>query len=70
MDTMVYNVSSITNAMRGKKLLEQNGLRAYIGRTVDEKGDNGCGYSLTVTGDQKKAERLLQGAGIPIRGRA
>ena len=48
MDSVYFNVSSITNAMRGKNLLERNGIHGYINRTVDEEGNNGCGYSLLV----------------------
>lgn len=68
-ESMYFNVSSVTNAMRGKKLLEKNGIHGYIHRTVDEEGNNGCGYSLLVSGDVARAEKLLIGAGIRIRGK-
>lgn len=68
MDAMIYNVSSITNAMRGRDLLERNGLKAYIGRATDNNDNNGCGYNIKVVGDQDKAVRLLTAAGIRIRG--
>ena len=54
MKSVYFNVSSVTNAMRGKNLLEKNGMHSYIHRTVDEEGNNGCGYSLLVTGDDNK----------------
>lgn len=64
--TKVYAVGSVTNAMRGRDLLSQNGLRAYIGR--DTSGEKqGCGYTLTVTGDQERAAQLLAAAGIRVR---
>ena len=69
LDNVIFNVSSVTNAMRGKTLLEHNGIRAYVGRTIDADGNNGCGYSITVpegTGAER-AERLLKSAGIRIR---
>lgn len=69
MESMYFNVSSVTNAMRGKKLLEKYGIHGYINRTVDEEGSNGCGYSLLVSGDVALAEKLLTGAGIRIRGK-
>ena len=68
MDSVYFNVSSITNAMRGKNLLERNGIHGYINRTVDEEGNNGCGYSLLVSGDTAKAESLLRAAGVRILG--
>ncbi len=69
MNRVVFNVSSVTNAMRGKSLLERNGIRAYVGRSIDASGSNGCGYRITVAGDAERAERLLTSAGIRIRSR-
>lgn len=69
MDSIYYNVSSITNAMRGKSLLERNGMSAYVHRAIEEDGSNGCGYSILVTGDPDRIENLLSSAGIRVRGR-
>ena len=66
---MIYDVSSITNAMRGKSMLERNGIHAMVSRTIDKNGNNGCGYSIIILGDFERAERLLASAGIRIRGR-
>lgn len=65
----IIQVSSITNAMRGKTILERNGYKAYVRRAIDAQGHNGCGYSLLVQGDGDKAERLLRNAAIRIVGR-
>lgn len=65
-ETKAYAVGSVTNAMRGKELLAKNGLTAYVGR-VKPDAATGCGYTLTVTGDQEKATRLLAAAGIRVR---
>jgi len=60
------HVGSITNAMRGKGLLEKEGIRAYIHRTsLPERGD-GCGYSLLVTGDTLRAEQVLRASGVRV----
>ena len=56
----ILHVSSITNAMRGKSVLERNGFTAYVQRAVDAQGNNG---------DGDKAEQLLKNAGIRVRGR-
>lgn len=69
MEGVYFNVSSVTNAMRGKNLLEKNGIHGYINRTVDAEGNNGCGYSLLVRGDAGRAESLLRAAGIRILGK-
>lgn len=62
-----YNVSSITNAMRGKTLLDRNGIRCHISRTVDVDVKNGCGYSIDVSSDFDRAQRILFSSGIHIR---
>ncbi len=62
------HVSSITNAMRGKTLLAQQGIRGYIQRNTDSSISNGCGYSLQVPYDAGRAEQLLREAGIRITG--
>lgn len=41
-------VSSLTYALKGQKLLEQKGFRAWAGRDHDRV--QGCGYKLTVKG--------------------
>ena len=69
MKSVYFNVSSVTNAMRGKNLLEKNGMHSYIHRTVDEEGNNGCGYSIT-TDQGERAEPLLTAAGIRIRSKS
>lgn len=59
-------VGSVTNAMRGRDLLAQNGIPAQVGR-ARPNDVNGCGYTLVVAGDAERARRLLTGAGIRIR---
>ena len=65
-ETVILAVGSVTNAMRGRDLLAQNGITAHVGRARPNEV-NGCGYTLTVTGDAERARRLLQAAGIRIR---
>ena len=62
----IFEVSSVTNAMRGKALLERNGIRAEVSRMIDKDGSNGCGYRLIVRGNAERAESLLRGAGIRL----
>lgn len=66
--TTTFQVSSVTYAMKGKNLLERNGIRAYITRTIDQDGQNGCGYNVVVNMQAEKAEHLLRSTGIHIRG--
>ena len=57
-------VSSLTYALKGQKLLEQKGFRAWAGRDHDRI--QGCGYKLTVKGDAQRAKQLLQSGGIKL----
>lgn len=53
--------------MRGKALLDNNGIRSHISRTVNANIRNGCGYSIDVASDFDRAERILFSSGIHIR---
>lgn len=68
MEEAIFFMGSVTNAMRGKTLLEQNGYRAFIQRNTGAKEQIGCGYSLRVYGDPNRALALLQRAGLKVRG--
>ena len=43
MSSTTFNVSSVTNAMKGKAILERNGLHAYVSRALDETGKRPAG---------------------------
>ena len=60
------HVGSITNAMRGKRLLEQRGIRAFIHRSSNPPKGDGCGYSLLVTGNSGQAEKILRSNGVRV----
>ncbi len=68
METTIFFVGSVTNAMRGKRLLEQQGLRAFVQRTSELREQNGCGYSLKVFGDPTRARQILARAGLRLNG--
>ena len=65
MGNAYIHVGSITNAMRGKQLLEREGIRTYIHRDTSPSRD-GCGYSLLVTTQVKKAEQVLRNGGVRV----
>ncbi|MBQ9860215.1 MAG: DUF3343 domain-containing protein [Clostridia bacterium] len=60
------HVGSITNAMRGKRLLEQQGIRSYVHRAGQPAAGDGCGYSLLVTGEAERAEQILRVSGVRV----
>ncbi len=62
--TTIY-VSSVTNAMHGKRVLEKQGYTVHIQRAANVSEDAGCGYSLLVRGGTDAVEQLRR-AGIRI----
>lgn len=65
MDTITnIPVSSLTYALKGQKVLERYGYKAWAGR--DHNRMSGCGYQLTVRGDPEKAKELLVQYGIRL----
>lgn len=60
------HVGSITNAMRGKKLLEAKGIRSYVHRASNPPEGDGCGYSLLVTEKVGQAETILRKSGVRV----
>ena len=67
MEWTTLNVSSVTNAMRGKSLLERHGISVHIQRAVDAGDNNGCGYRLLVRNDADRARAILKKVGIAVR---
>lgn len=66
MGNFYIHVGSITNAMRGKNLLEAEGIRAYLHRTSQPGREDGCGYRLLVSGDVARAEQILRNRGVRV----
>lgn len=62
--TTIY-VGSVTQAMRGKRVLESRGYTVHIQRAASVTADEGCGYSLLVRGSGSPAEALRR-AGIRV----
>ena len=60
------HVGLITNAMRGKKLLEARGMRSFVHRAPNPPDGDGCGYSLLVTADEREATRILRAGGVRV----
>ncbi len=63
--TTVY-ISSVTNAMRGKALLERQGYTVQMQRSSHVKETDGCGYRLLVSGEGQPITALLSKAGIRV----
>ncbi len=57
-------MTSITYAMKAKRLLNDKGIYCEIVRTPKNLG-TGCGYSLSVNKDPKEIVRILEQNGVP-----
>lgn len=66
MGNRYIHVGSITNAMRGKQLLEEQGIHAYLHRASHPMDGDGCGYSLLVTGAVEQAVSILHKRGVRV----
>lgn len=64
MEWTMWNVSSVTNAMRGKSALERQGFTVQIQRAINARDNNGCGYRLRVKGDGKRIGAILESVGV------
>lgn len=64
----LYQVGSVTNAMRAKRILEKHGIRAYIRRSTDQNGNTGCGYAILVPQSGQDIASLLIKNGVSVQG--
>ena len=60
--------ASMTNAMKAKDVLRQNGISARLIRTPANLRRGSCGYSLAVPKSFTRAVELLQMKNIPYKG--
>ena len=63
--TTLY-VSSVTNAMHAKRVLEKQGLAVHIQRSSHVQEESGCGYSVLTRASAAKAAELLKQNGIRV----
>lgn len=69
MSEVQVKVSSVTNAMRGKNILNANSIAAYYKRTARPSANEGCGYSIYIKSqDKDRAFKILSDSGIRIIG--
>ena len=64
MQNSLIAMTSITYAMKAKRLLENKGIYCDIVRTPKNLG-TGCGYSLSVRKDPRDIIRIPEQNGIP-----
>lgn len=52
--------------MRGRRLLEEQGIRAYLHRSSRPAENDGCGYHLLITESPGRAEEILRRSGVRV----
>lgn len=69
MQKKIILCSSITYALKGKKILIRKGFSAYIIRTPTALNECGCGYCILINqNDEKDALKLLLENGVKVKG--
>ena len=63
--TTIY-VSSVTNAMHAKRVLEKQGFAVHVQRSSHVQEESGCGYSVLVRSQAAKAVEILKQNGIRV----
>lgn len=66
MKKLMIKVGSVTYAMKAKRILQQYGMRARVIKTVSEKKNEGCGYSVSVENPKQNVGELLRREGIAV----
>ena len=67
MEKTIFSMGTYTNAMRGKAILDRYGFFCSVGRVTDRLKRDGCGYTITLAGDQIQAQNVLQQNGVRVR---
>jgi len=68
-DTVYLQISSVTHAYRGQRILQRNGIPSLVQRDSRFASPLGCGYQLRLRGqDPEKAREILLREGIRVLG--
>ena len=69
MSQYIIMCRSLTYAQRGKAMLEERGISAYLVKAPQNLSPQGCGYALSLRKHFKEALEILKNNGIS-RGKA
>ena len=66
---VIFVLSSVTYAMKGRDLLAENGIPSVLTRAAAIRKVRGCGYGLQMKESlRERAETILRKAGISLLG--
>lgn len=60
MEGTIFIVHSMTEAMKGKRILSQNGIKSEVKRISSSNKNRGCGYGLHIKEKIFEAEKILR----------
>ena len=68
-NTVYLQISSVTHAYRGQRILQQNGIVSQVQRDSRFASSLGCGYQLRLRSqDPERARQILLREGIRVLG--
>lgn len=60
MTKYVYQIGSVTHAMRAQRLLGESGINSKVVKTSDHKNNKGCSYGIEFdAGMRRYADKIL-----------
>lgn len=62
-----FVAESATMAMKGYRILNRNGINARVERTLPARSRSGCGFSIVVYAEPKKALEILRKNGVRVK---
>ena len=62
---LIYT-GTVTYAIRGRDILRNNGIKAWVEKYSSKNNDLGCGFGVAFEGDISVAEKLLREKGVKI----
>lgn len=65
METWILTVNSYTEAMKGKRFLQELNIKSEVQKISG--GSGGCAYAIKTNHDPHKTTRLLSTAGINVK---
>lgn len=66
MQRHIFAVKSITYAIKGRDFLRKKGIKSYVERKTNTKGNAECGYVIVAYDSKDKIFNELTGYGIKI----
>lgn len=67
MKNLSIKMSSVTYALKAKKILSEHGIQAVVQKNPHPKKNEGCGYLLFISNTKTDVVEILRQAHIPFQ---